>query len=75
MANANDVRSIRWYYYDEHTHTYMPFTPTPEASSTTIQYGIETFSERMKRLQKEKAEREQFEREMAEFCEWDQQED
>lgn len=38
-------------------------------------YEIENFGQRMKRLQKEKAEREQFEREMAEFCEWDQQED
>lgn len=38
-------------------------------------YEIENFGQRMKRLKKEKAEREQFEREMAEFCEWDQQED
>lgn len=45
--------------------------PQEESSN----YEIENFGQRMKRLQKEKAEREQFEREMAEFCEWDQQED
>ena len=72
---GSEVTRIGWFYYDEHTHTYMPFTPTPEVSSTTIEYGIETFSERMKRAKKAKAERERLEREMAEFCEWDQQED